>query len=557
MPTVIQMPKLGHAMTEGTVVRWHKKPGQTVSQGDIVLTVETDKAEVDVEAPDSGIIADNVPAEGAVIPVGGVLATILQPGEAAPVDGNRSTPNASADADKPETPSAVDEKRAAEKRPSRILASPRAKRLAADHGIDLGNLVGRGEAGTITEDDVRQAIEQSSREAMERSSRSTGHQHPGVAANKPGSSARGEKLTRIQAAGARNVAASWKEIPHFVQMLGIDMSRTLAARRHLNTAGAKYSVTDLILFATAQALKANPRVNASFGGDEILIHEHVNLGVAVDTSEGLIVPVIHDAGSLDLATLSARLADIAGRARLKKLAMADLEGGTFTVSNLGAYGIETGTPVIIAPQAAIMFTGVIKDEVIAVSGQPVVRPVMQIAIAYDHRVLDGATASRFTTAVRDLLEKGNFGPSPGPNLDEPHSDEPSELRSVHVESHDSEWRTSVRSGATSWSLSAQDQSPEDQSAPDPVTAFLGALGSCLLMSLRVAARARHIELGAATALIRSNPKGHVKEINVELKVACNENDDKLTRLVEVAERGCHIKALIRDEIKVNLNVARI
>src|SRR6266851_8076137 len=187
-----------------------------------------------------------------------------------------------------------------------------------------------------------------------------------------------------------------------------------------------------------------------------------------------------------------------------------------------------------------MFTGAIKDQVIAVSGTPVVRPVMQIAIAYDHRVLDGATASRFTTAVRDLLEKGDFGPSLAA-----HSDEQPEPRSVHVESRASELRTSVRSGAISWSLSAQ-----DQSAPDPVTAFLGALGSCLLMSLRVAARARRIELGAATAQVRSNPKGHVKEINVELKVACNENDDKLTRLVEVAERGCHIKALIRDEIKV-------
>src|SRR5579885_3198642 len=318
MPFVIQMPKLGHAMTEGTVLRWHKRAGDKVAQGDPVLTVETDKAEVEVEAPAEGVIARLAAAEGDVVQVGGELAVIALKGESIP-------------ADEPKAKSA---------------AVPQSAALAA---------------------------------------------------------ARREKLTRIQAVGARNLTQSWQQIPHFVQMVRVDMSQAMQRRRSLNAGGAKITVTDLILAAVVRALGENPRVNASYSDGEMLIYDRINLGIAVDTPDGLVVPVIHDAQSMDLQAISARASELAGKAREKKLMPRDLEGATFTVSNLGAYGVENGTPVIFAPQAALMFVGAIRDEVLAVEGKPEIRPAMQIAIAYDHRGIDGATASRFTTRVKQLL----------------------------------------------------------------------------------------------------------------------------------------------------------
>jgi pyruvate dehydrogenase E2 component (dihydrolipoamide acetyltransferase) len=224
----------------------------------------------------------------------------------------------------------------------------------------------------------------------------------------------------------------------------------------------------------------------------------------------------------------------------------DLEGATFTVSNLGAYGVENGTPVIFAPQVALMFVGAIRDEVLAVDRHPEVRPAMHISIAYDHRGIDGATASRFTTRVKAILEAADFTGAAKPA--EAAAARPHE---VGVETIGDSLRTRVTYGPMVWNLSA-----EDASGPDPVTSFLGALGSCLLMSLRVAARVRKLNLGRASIMARANEKGHVKEIEVELKVESPEDDDKLHRLIEVAERGCHIRQLIRDDVAVNLKISR-
>ncbi len=246
--------------------------------------------------------------------------------------------------------------------------------------------------------------------------------------------------------------------------------------------------------------------------------------------------------------LSARIAAIAERARNRQLAPADLEMATFTVSNLGAYGVENGTPVIFAPQAALMFVGAIRDEVLAIDGRAEVRPAMQIAIAYDHRGIDGATASRFTTKVKALLEAPDFL---GPSAAAPQA-AVGRHRDVLIEAIGDTMRTSVSYLGHRWSLDG-----EDAAGPDPVSSFLGALGSCLLMSLRVAAKVRKTDVGRASVHATANEKGHVKEIQVELKVETGADDDRLHKLVEVAERGCHIRQLIRDEVSVALTVSRI
>jgi len=533
MAVVIQMPKLGHTMTEGTVLHWHKRAGDKIREGEAVLTVETDKAEVEIEAPAAGVLARLIAADGIKVPVGGALGVIAAEGESVPAEFDTV-----ANAPPAGLPRMVPPKTEAAVRAStrRIIASPRAKRLAAERGIDLASLVGTGADGMITEDDVKRAAEQGTSKPAAAMAASDGAFAP----------ARREKLTRIQAVGARNLTASWNTIPHFVQMVRVDMSRTIAARQAMSDGGVKVGLTDLIHAATIRALKENPRINANYDNGEMLMFERVNLGVAVDTPEGLIVPVIHDADRLDVAALGARVAELAERARNKQLRPTDLEGATFTVSNLGAYGVENGTPVIFAPQVALMFVGAIRDEVLAVEGRAEVRPAMQIAIAYDHRGVDGAAASRFTTKVKAILEAGDFGVAVK-SADAPAA----RPREVIVETIGDSLRTRITHGALTWHSSA-----EDASAPDPVTTFLGALGSCLLMSLRVGARVRKLNLGRASVVARANDKGHVKEIEVELKVETSEDEEKLHKLVEVAERGCHIRQLIKEDVAVNLKVSR-
>jgi pyruvate dehydrogenase complex dihydrolipoamide acetyltransferase long form len=538
MAVVIQMPKLGHTMTEGTVIQWHKRAGDKIREGESILTVETDKAEVEIEAPSAGVLARLIAGDGVKVPVGGALGVITAEGEAVPAEFDRATVSAHAVAEASGSSSTARAEAAAPQRAAskRILASPRAKRLAAERGVDLASVAGTGADGMITEDDVKRAPEQGTSASAATAFASDGAFAP----------SRREKLTRIQAVGARNLTASWNAIPHFVQMARVDMSRAIAARKSINDGGAKVGITDLILAATVRALKENPRINANYDNGEMLIFDRVNLGVAVDTPEGLIVPVIHDADRLDLPSLNAKVAELAERARNRQLRPTDLEGATFTVSNLGAYGVENGTPVIFAPQVALMFVGAIRDEVLAVDGRAEVRPSMHIAIAYDHRGIDGATASRFTTKVKAILEEGDFG-----GAAKASEAAPARQREVVVEAIGESLRTRITHGDLVWKSSA-----EDASAPDPVTTFLGALGSCLLMSLRVGAQVRKLNVGRASVIARANEKGHVKEIEVELKVESSEEDDKLHRLVEVAERGCHIRQLVRDDVAVNLKVSR-
>src|SRR5579885_2383148 len=449
MPFVIQMPKLGHAMTEGTVLRWHKRAGDKVAQGDPVLTVETDKAEVEVEAPAEGVIARLAAAEGDVVQVGGELAVIALKGESIPADEPKAK---SAAVPQSAAPAAASKAvTAAPSARGRVIASPRAKRIAAEAGIELAAISGTGPDGMITEDDVRRA-------GAKPAAPSPASPASEAAALAP---ARREKLTRIQAVGARNLTQSWQQIPHFVQMVRVDMSQAMQRRRSLNAGGAKITVTDLILAAVVRALGENPRVNASYSDGEMLIYDRINLGIAVDTPDGLVVPVIHDAQSMDLQAISARASELAGKAREKKLMPRDLEGATFTVSNLGAYGVENGTPVIFAPQAALMFVGAIRDEVLAVEGKPEIRPAMQIAIAYDHRGIDGATASRFTTRVKQLLEAS-----------EPPAATATPFRrhDVTVVSWGEGLRADVSYGPMRWTLDG-----DDAAGPDPVSAFLGEL----------------------------------------------------------------------------------
>ncbi len=269
MAFVIQMPKLGHTMTEGTVIQWHKHPGDKIREGESILTVETDKAQVEVEAPTAGVFAKLIAAEGLVVPVGGPLGVITAEGEAVPAefDGLASSlsPAAASNNSSAAKVEVATPQRGASKR---IIASPRAKRMAAERGVDLASIVGTGADGMITEDDVKRAAEQGTPVPAAPAAIATASDGALVPSRR-------EKLTRIQAVGARNLTASWNAIPHFVQMVRVDMSRAIAARLSINEGGAKVGITDLILAATVNALKENPRVNANYDNGEMLINASI------------------------------------------------------------------------------------------------------------------------------------------------------------------------------------------------------------------------------------------------------------------------------------------
>lgn len=256
---------------------------------------------------------------------------------------------------------------------------PRAKRLAAELGVDLSALTGTGPDGTITEADVRAA----------------GGQGVAIRERRP--------LRGIAKAQAEQMTRSW-EIPQFSQDVEVDVANLRERRVRLRDEGVPATVTDLVIDAVVGAVAKVPEVNSSFAGDEIVLYEPVNVSVAVATDAGLVVPVLHDCQAKDLKARVAALAATAERARVGALTPEDSAGGTITVSNLGTAGVETGVPLINAPQACIVFTGATVDKPVVRDGQMTVRPMMHVVIAYNHRILDGLTAARFTAAVREALE---------------------------------------------------------------------------------------------------------------------------------------------------------
>jgi pyruvate dehydrogenase E2 component (dihydrolipoamide acetyltransferase) len=341
------MPALGMAQETGKLVRWLKREGEQVAKGEPLMEVETDKATVEVEAPASGTVAAVTAAEGDDIAVGKAIALILAPGESAA----GVAPKAPA----PHAPNAG----------ARPAASPKARRLAAERGVDIASLAGSGPGGAVLEEDILQA-------------RSTGE---------PPESA-------VWRAMAQNVSRSWREAPHFFVIREVDAT-ALVERRARESDGVTY--TDLLVSAVAAALVKHPRMNAS--------SEEVNVGLAVALPDGLIVPVIHGANRLSVAEIAARRRQLLDGVRGGKLRASDLSGGTFTVSNLGMYGVDLFTAIVTEGQAGILAVGRIADRVVAHEGAPSIRPMMLMSLSCDHRRVDGARAAEFVQTLVAELEQ--------------------------------------------------------------------------------------------------------------------------------------------------------
>jgi pyruvate dehydrogenase E2 component (dihydrolipoamide acetyltransferase) len=373
----LHLPRLGQTMERGTILRWFKRDGEPFAVGEPLYEVESEKASIEVEAKLPGTLARIVAPEQEELPVGVLLAVVADPGESLSAE---------------QVEAAIAEEKgevAAAPGPAvRMRIMPRARTLAQQLGLDLASLKGSGPGGSITVEDVQRAAAPAG--------------GPRVRERRP--------LRGIPRTMAEVVTRSWLEVPQFVQVVLVDASGLVARRQgEAETVerqhGVTLSYTDLVLEAVVKAATEVPEANASFADDAIILYEDVNIAVAVATDAGLVVPVIHRAQELSLEERVARLRDLSERARAGALAKEDVRGGTITVSNLGMFGVESGTPLVMAPQATIVFAGAIVERPVVIDGSIQARPTLYVSTAFDHRVLDGASAARFTGALKQHLER--------------------------------------------------------------------------------------------------------------------------------------------------------
>ena len=404
----VLMPQLGLTMEEGTVSQWVKHEGDAVKAGDVLLEITTDKLTNEVTSEHDGVLLKIVAQEGEDIPVKGLLCYVGQPGEAV-----GDAPAAPASAPAPVAPTAAPAPAAAAAPAAdgrRIRISPLARKTAAKLGVDVTKLTGSGPSGRIRQQDVLAAANAPAAAAPAAAPAPV----PAPTAKPAGKTGlelmEGDTVSKL--AGMRKVVAqrmlqSHTEIPPVTQNTKVDVTELMKFRKMLLAeTGSKYSVNDLILKATAKCLRQHPEVLVSLDGDQIIQRAHVNLGMAVALDAGLIVPVIRDADRLGLDALSAAAKDLASRAKSNKLTPDEYKGSTFSVSNLGMFGIETFTPIVNQPDAAILGVCAIEDELVMDDqGNISKHQVMRLSFTYDHRLIDGAVAAKFVMALRDLLEK--------------------------------------------------------------------------------------------------------------------------------------------------------
>lgn len=405
MAEVVRMPKMSDTMTEGVLAKWHKKVGDKVKSGDLVAEVETDKATMDFESFQEGTVLYIGVEEGKAVPVDGIIAVLGKEGEdfqsllseapaavSAPATVETSIPAVSATASSAAAPVSTSSSDA------RVKASPLAKKLAEEKGIDLSQVKGSAENGRIIKKDV---------EEFKTGSSSTTKTASVTIPTFIGQ----EKYTEVPVSQMRKVIAkrlaeSKFSAPHFYLKMTVDMSAAMDARVKMNeVAQVKISFNDIVLKAVAVALKQHPHVNSSWLGDRIRYNEHVNIGVAVAVEDGLLVPVVRFADGKSLSHISAEVKDFAQKAKDKKLQPSDWEGSTFTISNLGMFGIDEFTAIINPPDACILAVGGIQSVPVVKNGQVVPGNIMKLTLSCDHRVVDGATGAAFLQTVKSLLEE--------------------------------------------------------------------------------------------------------------------------------------------------------
>lgn len=539
--TPVLMPKIGQAMAEGTVLQWHYKDGERVEKSAILVTIETDKATYELEAPATGILHIYV-GEGQEVAVGTVIGEI---GDAA-----RKAQTAPATV-APAAPAVSDVAKVSARK--KVLASPKAKQLAAEHGIDLSTITPSGADGIISAGDVEQAI----------AARKAAPPPAPLVDTVPSRTVRERrKLTGILKTSARRVREAWQTIPHIVQMVDVDASALLATRTALKVEIPSLTLNDLILHTAARILAEQPALNGTVEDDTLVLYEGVDIGFAVDTPRGLVVPVIRHVDQRSVAELAAESQRLIDAARSGRLGPNDIGGASLTVSNLGMFGIRAGTPVINLGESILVFVGAVEDRPVVREGQIVIRPALTLSIAYDHRVADGVTAAQFTRGLQGKLESLESGESPESRVRslESTGKDASPLagdldrREVRTISQGGRYAVRVHSRDHAWILDEPGAAGGTDTGPDPVTAFLGALLSCMTISFKAAARRRNVTIERVNGRVRATPEGHVKNIDLTLEVWSPDPEENVRALLDRAKRGCYVSGVLRPEIEVSITL---
>jgi pyruvate dehydrogenase E2 component (dihydrolipoamide acetyltransferase) len=390
----VVMPALEMAQETGKLIAWRKKEGDRVSKGEPLLEIETDKAVVEIEAPADGILAGVKASEGADIPVGQTIAWIVAPGEQPPADTASVAPAARATSQpKSEPPQAAPTQSALPSAAVSAKISPKARRLAKELGVDIAALHGSGPGGEILASDVQAAAT------------SPAPATPHSTLKDSGTVEVPTSLGRIM---AERTTQSWTTVPHFFVTRDVDATALNHYREQIvdeveSTKKIRVTHTDLLVAMVSRVLLKHPRLNASWSAEGIHLHNHVNMGVAIAVNDGVVAAVIHNAHTASLPEIAIQRRDVAERARAGKLRPADLTDATFTISNLGMYGVDQFSAIITPPQAAILAVGAIADKVVALEGKPAVRPMMTLTVSCDHRVADGARAATFLSDLAQAL----------------------------------------------------------------------------------------------------------------------------------------------------------
>jgi pyruvate dehydrogenase E2 component (dihydrolipoamide acetyltransferase) len=400
MAVEVILPKLGATMDEGTILAWKKREGEAIAQGEPLFEVETDKVVMEVEAPASGVLRKILTEAGSVVPVGQVIAIIAGADEELPeAPAPLAMPSVAGSGLPPGTASQVPG--IVPSPQEGVLASPAAKKLAREHGVYLQSITGTGPGGRIVEKDVERVI------AAARSAPVEGLRPPPAA---PGEAA---PLSRLRKKTAERMAESFQTIPHFYLTVEVPADHLVGVRESLlppvqAEVGIRLSFTDLFVRCVALALRKHPLVNASWRGQEIRWNPEINIGIAMATPEGLVVPVIHRADTLTVAQIAGARARLEVEAKEHRLALPAIEGGTFTVTNLGSFGIDTFSPIINPPQAAILAVGRLAPRAVERQGSLSLLPTVFLTLAVDHRVLDGAQAAAFLRDLKAQIEHGRI-----------------------------------------------------------------------------------------------------------------------------------------------------
>ena len=416
MAVSVVMPALEMAQETGKLVSWLKKEGEPVKKGDMLLEVETDKAVVEIEAQADGVLGGVTAKVGDVVPVGQTIGWLLKPGEAVPA---ASAPTQTGRTGAAATPAAAAAATAAPAAPASAAGariSPKARKLAREHGVDIATVRGSGPGGEILADDILKAAQggpaapplrsQAGPEGPPLRSPGAAGALPSVAAGLQARDAAGpaDAISSIGRIMAERTTQSWTTVPHFFVSRDVDATALNAARQALipgieRSHGVKVTHTDLMVAAVARALRKHPRMNASWSGGSITLNGDVNVALAMAVENAVVTAVIRNADTVSVGDIAKQRRELADRGRANRLQPADITGATFTISNLGMFNVDTFTAIIVPPQAGILAVGAITDRVVAVNGMIGVRPMVNLTLSSDHRLIDGARAAEFLNDV--------------------------------------------------------------------------------------------------------------------------------------------------------------